>query len=195
MQAPPEIEYALAGRETILLPLPEMTRFHDFLSDFQLTPPDLEWEPFREALARLDEGAEPPEGVGHQPLFTIVRGSSSPLSGSERNFAGLFTDAHSDDAMLYFADDAGGVGKLWPVDANDDRAIQSLISKNLDEWGWSPLQLYDTMIYNQAPERVPRDFFVRLAREAFDRRPDLIDAWDTVYNSPEHLVEEIYEEW
>lgn len=28
-----------------------------------------------------------------------------------------------------------------------------------------------------------------------DRHPDLIDAWDEVYESPEHLVKEIYQQW
>jgi hypothetical protein len=34
-----------------------------------------------------------------------------------------------------------------------------------------------------------------MVQEAFDRHPDLIDAWDEVYESPEHLVKEIYLQW
>jgi hypothetical protein len=170
-----------------------MSHFDDFLERYELTGSELSWYPFKEALACFDEETVPPEGIIYQPLFTILRGGMS--SGDERNFVGIFGDAGSDSAVLYFADDAGGFGRLWRVSKADGPAIQALILGQLDVWGWGPLQLYDTEISNYAPRLVPRKFFVRMVQEAFDRHPDLIDAWDEVYESPEHLVKEIYLQW
>lgn len=170
-----------------------MSRFDTFLEQHALKGEELDWDLFKQAIARFDEEAVPPEGVGHRPLFTIIRSCS--FSGEERNFAGLFSDAASGESVLYFADDAGGSGKLWRVAGNDVRAIQDHLSKELDEWGWGPLQFYGTTICNEAPDTTPRGFFIRLVQEAFDRHPDLIDAPDEDYDSPEHFVEENYREW
>lgn len=172
-----------------------MSQFEDFLERHELAGSELSWDSFSEALACFDEKSTPPEGVAHRSLFAIVRGSNSPWSGDERNFAGFFSDAGSDAAVLYFADDAGGFGRLWRVFKSDSQAMQSLILEELDDYGWGPLQVYGTAFCNLAPELIPRAFFVRLVQEAFDRHPDLIDGWDEVYESAEHLVEEIYGEW
>lgn len=87
-----------------------MSHFEDFLERYELTGSELCWDPFKEALACFDEETESPAEVFNENLFTIFREMSS---GDERNFSGLFSDAASDAAVLYFADDAGGVGKLW----------------------------------------------------------------------------------
>ena len=117
----------------------------------------------------------------------------SPRSALGRRGAG---NPDSDLAILFFADDAGGFGKLWRISKTDAEAIGNLISKELSEFGgWGPLQFYGTTLCNHAPDLVTRDFFVRLVREAFDRHPDLIHASDESYDSPEHFVEENYREW
>lgn len=170
-----------------------MNRFEEFLNHFELTGVELDWDPFKEALACFDEENKPPDGVEHRHLFTIIRWGS--FSGEERNFAGIFSNATSDEGVLYFADDAGGTGKLWRISGNDNREIQDFLSNELNECGWGPLQFYGTTISNEAPDVTPRDFFVRLVQEAFERHPDLIDASDEEYDSPEHLVEENYREW
>lgn len=170
-----------------------MSPFNEFLEQYGLKGTELDWDPFKEALACFDEENDPPDGVEHQSLFTIIRSGS--FSGEERNFAGIFSNATSDEGVLYFADDAGGIGKLWRISGNDNRKIQDLVSNELNECGWGPLQFYDTTISNEAPDVTPREFFVRLVQEAFERHPDHIDASDEGHDSPEHFVEENYREW
>jgi len=123
---------------------------------------------------------------------------STPTSGhlASSRVGGGVANPDSDLAILFFADDAGGFGKLWRISKTDAEAIGNLISKELSEFGgWGPLQFYGTTLCNHAPDLVTRDFFVRLVREAFDRHPDLIHASDESYDSPEHFVEENYREW
>lgn len=170
-----------------------MSIFDDFLERHELKDSELVWDSFKKALACFDEETKSPESVAHKPLFTILREGMS--SGDERNFAGVFSDTNCDDAVLYFADDAGGIGRLWRVSKHDGSTMQAKILEELDDWGWGPLQIYDTTISNFSRDLVPRSFFVRLVEEAFNRHPDLIDADDEITSSPDLLVEEIYEEW
>ena len=169
-----------------------MNQFNDFLNQFQLTGSELIWDPFENALACFEEEVNPPDGVTHQALFAIVRGGMS-WSGDERNFAGLFADAKSSKAVLYFADDASGSGKLWRVYSRDGQKVQSLISSELDDWG--PLQFYGTTIYNEAQDLTPQSFFLALVQEAFDRHPDHIDPSDDECDTAEYWMEENYQEW
>lgn len=169
-----------------------MSQFDEFLEEYDLNGTELYWDSFKDALACFDEENTPPDGVGHRPLFMIIRWGT--FSGEERNFAGIFSNYTSEESVLYFADDAGGTGKLWRISGNDIRAIQHSLSKELDECGWGPLQFYGTTICNETPDTTPREFFIRLVQEAFDRHPDHIDASDEEYDSPEHFVEENYRE-
>lgn len=163
-----------------------------FLPSYHLDRTEVDWDDLRKAASACKRDLVKSRGVSHRLLFTLVR---SAWMGAERDFLGIFQDPADGSAAVYWAGDAGGNGTLERLDRADPEAVQAFLSGLLAEHGWGPLQFYGCDIVNEAPDLLPKVFFVRLLQEAYDRYPgeDRTDEGED-WSNPADWVEEYYDE-
>jgi hypothetical protein len=130
--------------------------------------------------------------VTHRLLFTLLR---SAFMGDERDHLGFFRDPGDGSVAVYWANNCGPA-HLNRFDRLDPGAIQDFLSGHLADLEWGPLQFYGCDIINEAPDLLPKTFFIRLLQEAYDRYPDddRVDEGED-WSNPADWVEEHYDEY
>lgn len=164
----------------------------DFLHSFGLDRTEVVWEDVEKAAHACNRQSEKKRGVTHRILFTLLR---SACMGDERDHLGFFMDPVDGGVAVYWANNCGPA-HLKRLDQLDPGAIQDILSGHLADLEWGPLQFYGCDIINEAPDLLPKAFFIRLLQEAYDRYPDEDREDDGEdWSNPADWVEEHYDEY
>jgi hypothetical protein len=164
----------------------------DFLRSYGLDQGEGQWNNLEKAVRSCSCQSEESRGVTHRLLFTLLR---SAFMGDERDHLGFFRDPGDGSVAVYWANNCGPA-HLNRFDRLDPGAIQDFLSGHLADLEWGPLQFYGCDIINEAPDLLPKTFFIRLLQEAYDRYPDddRVDEGED-WSNPADWVEEHYDEY
>lgn len=105
-----------------------------------------------------------------RPLLRVERLATGPFSGDETDIWWLLFRP-DDEAYVWWSQPYSGLGVGVFIGSGNPAEVQRAIASKLDEFGWSLGQFVGTTIQNEAPDVLPRGFFMHLLREAEARHP------------------------
>ena len=166
----------------------------DDLAALDLFPlDDMDGGRFEDALEGPDAPRLVRPGDVQRPLFTEERGESGPWSGSEVETFGLLSRA-TGETLVWWNSNATGIAKGVVIERPEPAAVQEAVAALYAGVGWALGNVIGTEFVNEAPDLLPRAFFVRLLAEAGERHPSTLSDGDEAWESFDAWLDANYRE-